>query len=151
MKDKNEFAKLEYALTQAGRSIAFPATPSFASNIQATLRAETAPRRTWSGLDNVRLSVALVFVVAFVFFVLPEPRDTFAQWLGLSNAQMTSTLTPTLAVASTPSPLASLTGAPSFQTTSAPIRSSTPSTQNHKPGNPQRLYPPPAIPQPTHP
>jgi hypothetical protein len=84
-----------------------------------------------------------VFVVAFAFFILPEPRDTFAQWIGLTNAHTTSTLTPTLAVASTPSPLASLTG--------APTRQGTPSTQYYDPGKANRHYPPPAIPQPTHP
>ncbi len=151
MEDKNEFAKLENALTQAGRNIAYPATPSFASNVQAALRTETTQRRTWDVSHNIRLAAALVFVIAFAFFILPEPRDTFAQWFGLSNAHTTSTLTPTLAVASTPSPLASTTGAPSFQVTISPTRSGTPSTLYHNPGNAQWLNPPPAIPQPTHP
>ena len=151
MENKNEFAKLEGALTRIGRNIAYPTTPSFASSIQVLLRAETSQRRTSGVWHNIRLTAALVITITFAFFILPEPRDSFAQWIGLSNAPTRTTLTPTLAVVSTPSPLASLTGAPSFQTPSAPTRSGTPSTQYFNPGNANRISPPSAIPQPTHP
>jgi hypothetical protein len=144
MENQNEFEKIENALTQVGRSITYPKTPAFAANMRDWLGTEQPQRKTWNAPQRIRLTAALVLVVAVVFFAFPESRDAFAQFIGLSNARLTSTWTPTLAVISTPSPLASMT-------TILPTRAGTPSTQYHNPGTIQQIQPPRAIPQPTHP
>ncbi len=144
MENHNEFEKLENALTRVGRSIAYPKTPAFAASMRDWLETEQSRRKTWSIPQRVQLTTALVLVVAFAFFMFPESRNTFAQFVGLGNAQLTSTWTPTLAVISTPSPLAPMT-------TLLPTRAGTPSTQYDNPGSIQQIQPPRSIPQPTHP
>ena len=144
MENQNEFEKLENALTRAGRSIAYPQTPAVASNVCKSLGTKPARRKIWNAPQRIRLTAVLVLVVAFVFFAFPESRDAFAQFIGLGDARLTSTWTPTLAVISTPSPLAPMT-------TMLPTRAGTPSTQYHNPGTIQQIQPPRSIPQPSHP
>ncbi len=144
MENQNEFEKLENALTHTGRSIAYPQTPAIAANVRESLRIEPTRRKIWNVPQRVRLTAVLVLIVAFVFFAFPESRDAFAQFIGLDNARLTSTWTPTLAVISTPSPLAPMT-------TMLPTRAGTPSTQYNNPGTIQQIQPPRSIPQPSHP
>jgi hypothetical protein len=144
MENQNEFEKLEDALTHAGRSIAYPKTPAVAAKVRDSVGTKPAQRNIWSAPQHVRLIAVLVLVVGLVFFAFPESRDAFAQFIGLGNTRLTSTWTPTLAVTSTPSPLAPLT-------TMLPTRAGTPSTQYHNPGTIQQIQPPRSIPQPSHP
>lgn len=144
MENQNEFEKLEDALTRVGRDIIYPKTPTISANARDWLGSEQIQRKTWGLPRRVQLTATLVLVVAFAFFIFPESRDAFAQFFGVGNAQLTYRWTPTMTIASTPSPLASTT-------MMLPTRAGTPSTQYHNPGSIQQIQPPRLIPQPTHP
>jgi len=101
MDERNEFEKLENALTRTGKSIAYPATPALAARVQSRLESRTRPT---FGLPRRALIALTALLVALALLVaIPETREALAQILGLRTIRIIP-VTPTLTSPPTPLP-----------------------------------------------
>lgn len=106
MADDSDFARLEQALIEAGRSIDYPATPNLAARVRPQL---PITRSRFSTRRPLRLRPALIVAVAVVIglallIAIPQTREAIAQILGLRTIHIIEAPpTPTVAAA-TPAP-----------------------------------------------
>ncbi len=127
----NEFAKLEEALIQAGRTIEYPATPPLAARVRQALERASAPPSVnwgarWFPRVLVPLAIAVVLALALLF-ALPDAREAVAQFLGLGGLRIfyvTPTPLPTATSQARATP--SSTSTARAQATPVPTRAQTP-------------------------
>ncbi|MFN8597654.1 MAG: hypothetical protein U0559_15910 [Anaerolineae bacterium] len=111
MVERDEFAKLENALIETGRSIEYPPTPKLAANVRLVLQADRSsrPARSIFGTRGftIRPIAAIglaILAVVIVLLLIPQTREVIAQILGLRTVRVIEvTPTPT-APAVTPIP-----------------------------------------------
>lgn len=108
MNSEIELEKLEDALVRAGRSVAYPTTPSITARVRAELL--SAPRHSlphWAVAAVMAIIVASGLLIAF-----PAARDALAQVLGLRTVRIIFvTQTPMITPTPTAIPLSTQTPA----------------------------------------
>jgi hypothetical protein len=109
MVEDNAFARLETALSDAGRAIDYPPTPNIAARVRMQLQADRSRQPLRSRFrPRPALIVAVVVIVLALLIVIPETREAIAQLLGLRTIRIIEvTPTPTSAratLAPTPTP-----------------------------------------------
>jgi hypothetical protein len=106
MMNENDFADLEQALIDAGRSIEYPAMPDIAARVRIRLQADRSrrPMRLQFRLRPALIVAAVIVIVLAALIAIPETREAIAQLLGLRTIHIIEvTPTPTIAHA-TPRP-----------------------------------------------
>jgi hypothetical protein len=104
-------------LDEAGRAVAFPATPEFTSNVLAAVRREPArPRSALGWAPRFAVAAVLALLVLTATIAIPSARTAVGEFFGLVEGERIEVLpTPrpgaSATVLPTPPPLASL-GAP---------------------------------------
>ncbi|MBI5567468.1 MAG: hypothetical protein HY870_21390 [Chloroflexi bacterium] len=105
MTERPDFAKLENALIETGRSIEYPPTPKLAANVRRLLQADRAARPARSIFRSRAIAIGLaVIVVVIALLLIPQTREVIAQILGLRTIRVIEVAPTPTAVSATPQP-----------------------------------------------